>query len=88
MSVAKKSYASADRLATAQQEILQLTGVAFAISAVNLCVLVNSCIHCQLFFERVLNARTLRDALSIVNRAPQKRVSPRNRLHCYIEKIR
>ena len=34
VSVTKKSHASG--LATAQQEILQLTGVAFAISAVNL----------------------------------------------------
>ena len=36
----KKSHASG--LATAQQEILQLTKVAFAISAVNLCVLVEA----------------------------------------------
>ena len=49
-SVAKKSHASADGLATARQEILQLTGVAFAISAVNVCVLVKavSIISCSL----------------------------------------
>ena len=39
-SVAKKSHSSADGLATAQQEILQLTWVAFAISSVTLCVLI------------------------------------------------
>ena len=42
VSVAKRSHASADGLATAQQEILQLTWVAFAISSVNLCVLVEA----------------------------------------------
>ena len=40
VSVTKKSHASG--LATAQQEILQLTAVVFAISAVNLCVLVDA----------------------------------------------
>ena len=44
VNVAKKSRACADGLATAQPDILQLTAVAFAISAVNLCVLVD-CIH-------------------------------------------
>ena len=47
-----------------------------------------SCIYCQLFFERVLSARTLRDQLSIIDREPQERVSPRNRPHCYIGKVR
>ena len=47
-----------------------------------------SCIHCQLFFERVLSARTLRDQLSIGDREPQEHVSPRNRPHCYIGKMR
>ena len=41
-SVAKKSHASANGLATAQQEVLQLTRVAFAISAMNLFVLVKA----------------------------------------------
>ena len=40
--MAKKSHSSAHGFATAQHELLQLMGVAFAISAVNLCVLVEA----------------------------------------------
>ena len=49
MSVAKKSHASAEGLATAQQEILQITWVAFAISSVNLCVLVEAVLYSKKF---------------------------------------
>ena len=51
-SAAKKSHASADSLATVQQELLQLTpGLAFAISAVNLCVLVEAVFIVSCFLQ-------------------------------------
>ena len=65
----QKSHASADGLATAQQEILQQKGVAFAISAVNLCVLVEAAVIVSscMFFARVLSARE-EAARSVVDR--------------------
>ena len=91
VSVAKKSHTSADGLATAQPAgdfAANMGGLSH-----QLCEFVCSCwscIHFQLFFARVLSAHTrkLRDPPSIVDREPQERVSPRNRLHCYIGKMR
>ena len=91
VSVAKKSHASADGLATEQQVgdfAANMGGVCH-----QLCEFVCSCwscIHFLLFFARVLRAHTrkLRDPPSIVDREPQERVSPRNRPHCYIGKMR
>ena len=91
VSVAKQSHASADGLATAQQTrdfAANMGGLRH-----QLCEFVCSCwscIHFQMFFARVPSAHTrkLRDPPSIVDREPQERVSPRNRPHCYIGKMR
>ena len=89
MSVAKKSHAFADGLARAQQEILQRTWVAFAISAVNLCVIVEAVLSLSaVLCKSDKCTRKLRDPPSIVDHEPQEHVLSRNRPHCYIGKRR
>ena len=72
VSIAKKSHASADGLVTAQQEVLQLTWVAFAISSVNLCVLVEA-----IFISAVLckSAKCTRGSCKIRRRSSLLRSS-------------